>query len=173
MSQHLHHEVKEGDILELSAPAGVFYLDTQSLKPVMLMSAGIGITPMIAMADHIMTKQAGREIYFFHVNRSREYIALRGDMHEIAHKYPHSHAAVFITRPNEDDKGHCCPFIHTSGRPTTAEVADFAKAAIAAGADAYICGPTSFMQDMQKALTDAGMAPEQIHSEFFGTGAAK
>ena len=166
MTTHLHNSVKEGDIIDVSAPAGVFYLE-KGTNPVVLASAGIGITPIYAMLEEIANTQPDRPVLFLHVTQNAENFALVNDCHEQFAKLKNLKTAIFFTQAGEKEKNCTCPVIKFFHRPTAADVASLAPAK---NADVYMCGPAQFMADLTKDFEAAGVAKDHIHAEFFGTG---
>lgn len=166
MSNHLHNALKEGDVIDVSAPAGEFFLQ-QGTNPVVLVSAGIGITPLLAMLEDIAFNQPSRPVTFIHVTRNLKDFALSKDVRAAMDKLSNGKVVVFFTQPGEEEKNCGCPCVKATGRPTAA---DIAALNLPKNADAYVCGPAQFMTDMKAALVEAGIAADHVHSEFFGTG---
>ncbi len=162
VSNHLHG-LSEGAIVELSAPTGEFFLD-EGTNPVVLVSAGIGITPVMAMLQDILAKNPQRPVTFLHVARSTENFALMNEVRQCMPKLTNGKCGVYLTQAKEGD-GKCTCF--KFGRPDAAAVAALAPTA---DADVYICGPVDFMKSMSLAFAAAGVPAEQIHTEAFGTG---
>ncbi|MEC1678465.1 NO-inducible flavohemoprotein [Bacillus mojavensis] len=162
VSSHLHNKLHEGDTLEISAPAGDFVLDFSSRKDLVLLSAGVGITPMISMLKTSVSKQPERQIVFIHAAKNSEYHALRDEAEEAA-----EHSSVkmaFVYRePTEKDRAGNIQF--HEGQIDQ----QYLKALIAnTDADYYICGSPSFITHMHKLVSELGSAPESIHYELFG-----
>ncbi|MGC1286694.1 MAG: MOSC and FAD-binding oxidoreductase domain-containing protein [Streptosporangiaceae bacterium] len=149
-SSYLHSVLQAGATLEVAAPRGEFTLD-DGLGPVLLISAGIGLTPVLAMLHDLAARRSDREIWWLHGARSPQEHALAAEAHALLASLPHPHEHIFYsTRTGRLSKDK----LATLGLP--------------AGASAYVCGPGGFMTDMQDALTALGADPARIRTELFG-----
>lgn len=163
VSNHLHARVNVGDVIDVSAPTGEFYLK-EGNNPVVLVSAGIGITPILSMLQDIAAKTPQRPVKVLHVTRTTDEFALKNEVREAMAKLEKGECAVYLTRATETKE--MCPCFKL-GRPDASAVATLAPAA---DSDVYICGPVSFMDDMREAFVAAGVPAANVHSEAFGTG---
>lgn len=143
------HAMSEGSVIDVSFPSGNFTL-AEGDAPIMLLSAGIGITPMVPMAK--AAAESGREALFYHVCRTKQDFALADEMEAMAERHPNLRIVV---RATEED-----------GRPTADDIA----ALTIKGADCYICGPEGAMKCFAEGARKGGAA--KIHAEEFGTGLA-
>lgn len=151
VSVYLHQQMKVGDTLEVSAPAGDFYLNTESTTPVTLISGGVGITPMMAMYETIATQTPNRPVAFLHSARTRKHQAFHETLAKWNDELPSStYAALY----SEEGDG----FI----------TKDFLAQHVIEGSDIYVCGPTPFMETVIKELYTLGIPSTNIHYEFFG-----
>lgn len=150
VSRWLHEHIKPGAAVDAAAPRGDFYLADGS-GPVVLMSAGIGITPMLAMLHALSAAHSTRDIWWLHTTRSRETQAFAAEVTQLIESLPRARQSVFYTQT----RGHL-------DRPTVAALG------LPADATAYLCGPIGFMAAMRDALSAAGLDPAHIHSELFG-----
>jgi ferredoxin-NADP reductase/MOSC domain-containing protein YiiM len=148
VSGYLTKKLQKGAVIEVAAPRGDFVLDG-SAGPVVLISAGIGLTPVLAMLHQLAG--SAREVWWIHSVRSPKEHALAVEADELLASIPHAHAHVFYTS--------------TTGRLTKDKLLELG---LPADASAYICGPASFMTDMREALVASGLAPDRVHSELFG-----
>jgi ferredoxin-NADP reductase/MOSC domain-containing protein YiiM len=158
-SGYLTTAIEPGTLLDSAAPRGDFTL-TDDTAPVLLLSAGIGITPVLAMLHSLAAARSPREIWWIHSARSPEEQPLAAEAHALVAALPSAHEHVFYSA-NAPEPG---PGIH-SGR--------LAQDALAAlhlppDAEAYLCGPASFMTDMRAALVAVGLAAGNIRTELFG-----
>ncbi|MFF7880127.1 globin domain-containing protein [Streptomyces sp. NPDC020794] len=153
VSNHLHTRVHVGSTIELSAPYGDLVLDDTD-APVLLASAGIGVTPMIAMLEQLALTGHRAPVTVVHADRSPADHALRSDHEAYAAKL--ADAAVHFWY-EQDAEG--------AGRPGRA---DLSSVAVAPGTRAYLCGPLPFMRAVRGQLIDKGVAPADIHYEVFG-----
>ncbi|MFF3512967.1 globin domain-containing protein [Streptomyces sp. NPDC002573] len=153
VSSHLHAQVHEGDTVELSAPYGDLVLE-QTDQPLVLASAGIGVTPMIAMLEQLARTGHTAPVTVVHADRSPVTHALRGDHEAFAAKLP-------------DTAVH---FWYEQEAPETARTGrvDLSTVPVASGTRAYLCGPVPFMRAVRTQLLDKGVAPADIHYEVFG-----
>ncbi len=162
MSNHLHDNLQEGDVIEVSAPLGDFHL-REGDNPVVFFSAGIGITPMVAMLEALAREQSRRPVRFIHVARDSQSFPLMSEIEAHISRLPDASLQVFYTKPLDGDALHCCGV----GRPCGESLK---KLCIPADADVYLCGPVGFMAEQRKALQACGIPASQIYHEVFGTG---
>jgi ferredoxin-NADP reductase/MOSC domain-containing protein YiiM len=150
VSRWLHDHIAPGSVVQAAAPRGDFYL-TGGSNPVVLMSAGIGATPVLAMLDSLSAARSARDIWWLHTTRNRETQAFAAEVTTLIEALPHARQEVFYTatqgRLNQES-------IAALGLPTAATV--------------YLCGPKQFMSDIRNYLTTIGFDPARIHTELFG-----
>jgi ferredoxin-NADP reductase/MOSC domain-containing protein YiiM/ferredoxin len=160
-SGYLNNKLEAGGTLEVAAARGEFVLDTGS-SPVLLVSAGIGVTPVLAMLHQLAAERSERDIWWIHGARRPEEDALAGEAHTLfaSLRHPHEHLFYSAASPEECRRAHA-----ESGRLTKDKLR---RLAIPADASAYICGPAGFMADMQDALVALGIDTSRIHTELFG-----
>ncbi|MFD9074031.1 globin domain-containing protein [Streptomyces lasiicapitis] len=161
VSTYLHAHIREGDRLRLSAPYGDLVLDDRTggaadTTPLLLASAGIGVTPMIAMLEHLAGTGHPAPVTVVHADRSPADHPLRADHLTYTGKLPDAAAHFWYERP---EPGH--PADRT-GR------VDLTGVAVAPGTRAYLCGPVPFMKAVRGQLIAKGVAPADIHYEVFG-----
>jgi ferredoxin-NADP reductase/MOSC domain-containing protein YiiM len=150
VSRWLHANIEPGQVIEVAAPRGDFYLDDED-TPVVLLSAGIGITPVLAMLHALAAAGNSRDIWWLHTTRDSESQAFATEVTTLIDSLPHACQRVFYTREH--------------GRLNQSVIAALG---LPTNATAYLCGPTQFMTDMRDALTVAGLDASRIHSELFG-----
>jgi ferredoxin-NADP reductase/MOSC domain-containing protein YiiM len=150
VSQYLHDAVRAGATIEVAAPRGDFTL-AGGTGPVVLVSAGIGVTPVLAMLHRLAGQRTEREVWWLHTARDQAQQAFAAEAHDLLAALPHAHEHVFYTA--------------TAGRLTAATIAALG---LPARATAYVCGPDLFMAAMREALIAAGVAAGDVHSELFG-----
>ncbi|MFD7996041.1 globin domain-containing protein [Streptomyces mexicanus] len=153
VSNHLHAHVREGDVLQLSAPYGDLVLE-DTAAPLLLASAGIGVTPMIAMLEQLALAGHSAPVTVVHADRSPATHALRADHLAYAAKLPQAETVFFYEQDAAD-----------AGRPGLADLSDVP---VASGTRAYLCGPLPFMRAVREQLLAKGVAPADIHYEVFG-----
>ncbi|WP_327230154.1 globin domain-containing protein [Streptomyces murinus] len=154
VSNQLHAGVRVGDVLELSEPYGDLVLDGVAGRPLLLASAGIGVTPMIAMLASLAADGHDAPVTVVHGDRSPADHALRVDHQAYADKLADSDVAFFYERDAEP-----------GGRTG---LVDLSGIDIAPGTCAYLCGPLPFMRAVRGQLIEKGVAPADIHYEVFG-----
>ncbi|WP_431941805.1 MOSC domain-containing protein [Nocardia grenadensis] len=159
-SSYLTTKVQPGDILDAAAPRGNFVLD-EATGPILFISAGIGLTPVLSMLHELAARSSDREIWWIHSARRPQELPLAAEAHALLSSLPHTHEHVFYSATTTEDHG-CVQAV--SGRLTKEKL--IALSIPPSGA-AYICGPASFMADIRHALTVAGIDPAHIHTELF------
>jgi ferredoxin-NADP reductase len=162
-SNYFHDHVDVGSVLRVRAPAGDFYLDRSKQTPVVLLSGGVGLTPMISMLNSIVDDGAKRSAWFIHAVRNRKEHAFGSHVRGLANAHDNVQAhiryddvvSVDVLGRNYDGQG----FI----------TAELIKDIIGgAEADIYLCGPPPFMKALFNDLLNSGVTEDRIHYEFFG-----
>ncbi|WHY02925.1 NO-inducible flavohemoprotein [Neobacillus sp. DY30] len=162
VSNYLHDTVKEGEILNVSAPAGDFVLDTEKNTPVVLLSGGVGLTPMLSMLKTVVEVQPQRNVTFIHAAANGNVHALREEVESLT-ALDNVKSYFFYDSPTEEDrKNHS---FDVEGYVTQDWLA---KNIPTVDADFYFCGPVPFMKSINTSLRNLGVAEERIHFEFFG-----
>nr|WP_174873332.1 NO-inducible flavohemoprotein [Vogesella oryzae] len=167
VSNQLHDAVNVGDVLDVAPPLGDFFLHQERSGPVVLISAGVGITPMLSMLEQLLQQDSPRQIRFLHACRHGGVHAFRQQLANWSREYPQLQAHCWYEFPRQQDVAGS-DYQHV-GRMTLATVA---ASAILADADYYLCGPLPFMQQQKAALLALGVSADRIHAEAFGTGGA-
>ncbi|WP_072691425.1 globin domain-containing protein [Rhodococcus marinonascens] len=157
VSNFLYHNVFEGDIVGASTPFGDLVLQDDD-APLLLVSAGIGCTPMIGMLSHLADTEDSRQISVLHADRSVSSHAHRAELGELVERLPFAvmhrwYEDLGARRPEDSLR---------EGR------ADLREVTIADGTHAYLCGPLPFMLGMREALLEKDVPAENIHYEVFG-----
>ncbi len=167
VSSHLHDTLQIGSIVEARAPAGQFTIDAHARRPAVLLAAGVGITPMLAMLRHIVYEglrtRRVRPTWFFHSARSLKERAFSREIERLAAS---ANGAVKVVRALSDiDGAREEKDFDVAGRidiqllRDTLPFDDY---------DFYLCGPSAFMQSMYDGLRDLNVADNRIHAEAFG-----
>jgi ferredoxin-NADP reductase/MOSC domain-containing protein YiiM len=159
VSRYLHSQVQPGTLIDAAAPRGDFVL-RDGAAPVVLISAGIGVTPVIAMLQQLVFQQAEREVWWIHAARNERENALADEAHSLLAALPHGHEYVCYSAAN----AVAGPDIRR-GRLTAAELMSLE---LPVGGAAYVCGPSGFMADVRQALETIGLPAGQIYTELFG-----
>ncbi|WTO37617.1 globin domain-containing protein [Streptomyces achromogenes] len=154
VSTHLHAHVRPGDVLELSEPYGDLVLDAGDDTPLLLASAGIGVTPMIAMLACLAEGGYQGPVTVVHGDRSPADHALRADHTAYAGKLSDADTHFFYERD--------------AAPGTRTGLVDLTDIAVRPGTRAYLCGPLPFLRAVRAQLIAKGVAPAAIHYEVFG-----
>jgi ferredoxin-NADP reductase len=160
-SSYLCRRLRPGAILDAAAPRGDVVLDAGT-GPVLLISAGIGVTPVLSMLHELAGQHSPRDVWWIHGARRPQEHPFAAEAHALLVALPRAHEHVFYSAatPGERHRAHAAVGHITKDRLT--------GLGIPAGATAYICGPASFMTDVQQGLTALGIDPAGIHTELFG-----
>ncbi|WP_405866269.1 MOSC domain-containing protein [Streptomyces sp. NBC_00005] len=160
-SSYLTTKLQPGAVLEVAAPRGDFVL-AEGTAPVLLVSAGIGLTPVLAMLHELAAQGSDREIWWIHGARGPREHPLAAEAHALLTSLPHAREHLFYSGATHEERRRSHAGV---GRLSKDKVTALS---VPADAIAYVCGPASFMADMQAALTAAGLDPARIHTELFG-----
>jgi ferredoxin-NADP reductase/MOSC domain-containing protein YiiM len=159
---YLRAAVEVGDRIKVAAPRGQFTLD-RSAHPVVLVSAGVGVTPVLAMLYALHDSQSTRDIWWLYGTRNGAEHAFAQETRSLLAALPNAHSRVWYSRPNPEDHigidydelGHITPErIAATGTPIDGEF--------------YLCGPTSFMAAITAGLETLGVPTAHVHTEAFG-----
>ncbi|WP_054885600.1 pyridoxamine 5'-phosphate oxidase family protein [Pseudomonas sp. NBRC 111130] len=163
-SRFLHERVRAGDRLEVRLPMGSFILDSVSTRPVVLIGAGVGITPLIAMLRELLANGQARRIHLFHGARSLSDLPFQQELAELRQRAgPGLSVHRSLSQP-EAEAVQGRDFEHV-GRLGIEQV----KGALALDDyDFYLCGPASFTQDLYEGLRGVHVPDARIHAEAFG-----
>ena len=161
VSTVLHRDVEVGDIIEVSAPNGIFHLQNSD-KPNVFISAGVGITPMMAMLHQLAKEASGNEISFIHACRNNQVLAFNQEISDLQKQLPQLQTYLVC---EQNDSEVILP--DEIGRLSLAEVS---PTLLPKNADYYICGPDAFMSIQSEALKQYGIDESQIFMERFNTG---
>lgn len=160
VSSHLHASIAEGDILEVSAPFGNFTPRLAGPRPIALLSAGVGITPMISVLHALIDAQSTLPVLFGHAARGPEQHAFKAELAEARTKLRTLETHVFYERPGAE---HPVDGVAPGTMSLTAEtIAGFEEA------DFYLCGPLPFMREQWRSLVTLGISPTRLQREVFG-----
>jgi nitric oxide dioxygenase len=160
VSNWLHDNLAVGGVVQVSKPFGDFQPDTESDKPIVLLSAGVGITPMIAVLNRIAQVAPTRNVIFAHAARNERHHAHRDDLAIAAASMPNLRVVVFYEEQAAGKAGQSCE----SGRMQVDKLPQWDVQ----NTDVYLCGPLSFMQEQWAALVKRGVPRERLHREVFG-----
>ena len=161
---YLREHLRMGDSLDVSAPRGSFLLQAGE-RPVVLISAGIGATPVLAMLHALAAGRSTRQVLWLHGARDGEHHPFASEVRGLMGALDHGRSYVCYSKPDSRDAlgadfdaaGHLSRSV-------------FGKVGLPREAEVYLCGPTRFMSEMKEALASFGIAPAQIHVEIFNGG---
>lgn len=162
-SNYLHDIIKEGDILNLAPPYGDFFIEVKPNTPVALISAGVGLTPMLSMLNTLKVQNHSGDVYWLHSAENGAVAAFRNEVDEITHSMANMHSQIWYSQPNSEDIAGI-DYNHEGFMQL-----DVLKHALShPNIHYYFCGPVPFMQFIAKQLTHWGVETERLHYECFG-----
>jgi ferredoxin-NADP reductase/MOSC domain-containing protein YiiM len=160
----LREHVRPGDVLDVSSPRGSFILESGE-GPVVLLSAGIGATPVMAMLHALAAARSARPVLWLHAARDGQHHPFAAEVRRLIPALTHGRLYVCYSRPASRDRmGEDFDAIGHLSRSVFDEVG------VPREANVYICGPNRFMADMNETLAALGVASERIHAEIFNGG---
>ncbi|KAH9886332.1 flavohemo protein [Xylariomycetidae sp. FL2044] len=176
VSNKLHDEYEEGDLVELTHPTGEFFVDAadRSTAPIVLISAGVGVTPMMSILNsltkgHDSGPPGPRRISWIHGAHSSESRAFAGHLRKASEKNANIRCTIFLTETKEGEVEGVD--YHFRGRVSLPKLDPEMSLFLGTrGTQYYVCGPSAFMADVRQFLLDAGVGPDGIHLEVFGVG---
>ena len=163
-STYLHTQVRPGDLLDVAAPRGNFTL-RPGTEPVVLLSAGVGATPVLAMLHALANEISPREVWWLFGARNRDDHPFAEESRGLVKKLPQGKSHVWYSRPTAQDRSG-------TDFDATGHIAieAFDKLGVPRDADFYLCGPASFLRDVTAGLAVWGVTDNRVHSEIFGAG---
>ena len=144
--EYLHNRVRLGDSLDVAAPRGAFFL-TEGEGPVLLVSAGVGVTPVLSMLHALVQAQSPREVWWLHGARDGSEHSFATEARTLLDELPHSRSQITYSRPAPTDQQGID--YATSGRLSAGLINSLM---VPRHADAYLCGPAAFMAELGAAL---------------------
>jgi ferredoxin-NADP reductase/MOSC domain-containing protein YiiM len=154
---------RPGDVVQMSAPRGSFVLEAGD-EAVILLSAGIGLTPVLAMLHALVEESSQREVWWLYAARDGSAHPFGQEVRQLLAALPRARSHVWYSRPATEDRpgrdydvtGHM-------------DAAIFPRLGITRDAQYYLCGPPAWMESLSTQLSECGVAPDHIHSELFGS----
>lgn len=159
-SNFMHDRIQEGSVIPAKPPNGKFVLDVQKSIPVVLISNGVGITPMISMAKACTHLNPARPIWFVHGARDGKFHAFRDEVTELAQENANLNVHFRYSRPIPEDTGK----YHSVGYVDAALI----KELVRQEAEYFLCGSPSFMQIIMQGLKESGVPDSRVFFESFG-----
>ena len=161
-STYLRTRIESGSILEVSAPRGSFTLRSGS-DPVVLLSAGVGVTPVLAMLHALAAEKSSRPVWWLYGARNREEHPFLEESRALLQELKHGHSYIQYSKPGPaDQRGFD---FDAAGRLTASA---FDKIGIPHEGQFYLCGPPAFLRELTAGLAAWGVAADHIHTEIFG-----
>ncbi|WP_407285154.1 globin domain-containing protein [Streptomyces sp. BP-8] len=161
VSSWLHDRARVGDVLPVSAPFGDLTLPAGD-GPLLLASAGIGATPMLAMLHHLADTGSSRQVVVVHADRSPADHAHRDELRRLVGTLPHASLHLWYEEAAQQASASAPPVAVSAGR------ADIGGMPLPEGITAFLCGPLPFMRTLRGDLLGRGVPPQAIHYEVFG-----
>jgi ferredoxin-NADP reductase/MOSC domain-containing protein YiiM len=165
-STFLHTRVRAGDLLDVSAPRGSFTLRSGE-GPVVLISAGIGATPALAMLHALASVQSSREVWWLYGARNRSDHPFDGESRNLLRALPHATSYIAYSRPGPQDRPG-----ENYDAPGHIDVSVLDRLGVPRAADFYLCGPPGFLNSLTAGIQAWGAASGRVHTEVFGQQAA-
>ena len=163
-STYLHTKVQQGDVLEVSAPRGSFTLLPDN-SPVVLLSAGVGATPVLAMLHTLAAEASPREVWWVYGARDGGDHPFHEEVRGLIQSLPRGRANIRYSQPRPEDKVGAD--FDARGRVSSVVLQEMG---VPREAGFYLCGPNAFLRDLTGGLNDWGVSPANIHEEIFGPG---
>jgi len=160
-SIYMHEQVHDGDILEISAPRGTFTL-SEGREPLVLLSAGVGVTPLLSILQHVARREADRELWWIHSCRNGAYEAFREEVRSLGTQLSAFHRVLIYSAPGDGErsgidyniKGHL-------------DLEELQAMQLPAESEYYLCGPPGYLKNITAALNSIGIAGSKIKIELF------
>jgi ferredoxin-NADP reductase len=163
-SNFLHDQVNVGDVLEVSAPRGSFTLQPGS-SPAVLLSAGIGATPVLAMLHALASERSNREVWWLYGARNGREHPFANESLKLLSSLANGRRCIAYSKPEPGDRPG-----RDFDRAGRLSIAAIEQLAVPREADFYLCGPANFLSTLTAALQAWGVESRRIHSEIFGPG---
>ena len=165
VSNYFHEQLREGDILDVQAPRGQFFLDIEQERPCVLIAGGVGVTPLLSMINTIAEARSGREILFFYGIRDGREHAFREALEETIEDHSNIRMVVAYSRPRQEDEKREGQDYHHAGWVDIDLIKSYLQST---NYEFYICGPPAMMETLNQQLQKWGVAKKDIKTEAFG-----
>lgn len=162
------HSCHEGDLIDVRAPSGNFFLDVNSPRPAVLIGGGIGLTPVLSMLNAICDAGVRRETWFFYGVRNRREHAMYEHLRQVAADHDNVHLVVCYSNPTKS-----CVEGKDYDVQGWVSVDLFKRMLPSNNYEFYICGPAPMMESVTQGLRDWGVPADDIHFEAFGPATVK
>ncbi|HXZ81046.1 MAG TPA: MOSC and FAD-binding oxidoreductase domain-containing protein [Terriglobales bacterium] len=162
-SSYLCNRTHEGDVLDVSAPRGSFTL-RQSQGPVVLLSAGVGATPVMSMLHALAAESSQREVWWIYGARNRVDHPFAEESRSLLKQLSRGRGYIVYSRPAASDRVGI-----DFDAPGHIDIALLERIGVSQASDFYLCGPSAFLQNMRDGLRNWGVLPGNVHTEIFGS----
>jgi len=163
-SSYLHTQIRRGDVLDVSAPRGSFTLRSGD-GPVVLLSAGVGATPVLAMLHVLAAGSSARKVWWLYGARNRDEHPFLEESRRLLQGLRHCRSHIRYSRPGPQDR-----LGSDFDAPGHLDMAVIEQLGVPRGADFYLCGPSTFLHDLTGGLVAWGVSADRVHTEIFGPG---
>lgn len=161
VSTYLHDHVQEGDMLPFAVPAGDFTVKSKEL-PIVLISGGIGLTPLMSMLQTVVKENPGRPVTYIHATQNSATHAMKSDIEGLVAAYANVHTYVIYDSPSDEDRRAKC-----FDKEGFIDLAWLQSVLSDNKSDFYFCGPMPFMKAVHQSLQTWGVPNDRIHYESF------
>ncbi|KAJ5261164.1 hypothetical protein N7478_011759 [Penicillium angulare] len=171
VSNVLHDSINKGDLIKVSHPGGDFFLANDEVSsPVVLISAGVGLTPLTSMLNTLTSKPglSDRKLHFIHGSRTSSARAFKDHVSALPQQFPNLKTTFFTSQPSGEDKEGV--HYNYAGRVDLSKLDSKDLFVDVPETSYYICGPETFMTDIEASLKAQGVSADRIKMELFGTG---
>ncbi|WP_163836321.1 NO-inducible flavohemoprotein [Spartinivicinus ruber] len=163
VSNYLHEQIKVGDTLKVLPPAGDFYLQANQETPVVLISAGVGLTPLVSMLNTLVASNHQAPIFYLHACEHSKVHAFKSFIKQTEAENNNIQSIIWYRQPEATDlQGIDYQF------EGTMQLDAIKQQLLLPNAQYYLCGPFGFMQAVNQQLLTMGVEPNQVHYEVFG-----
>ncbi|WP_208247446.1 MOSC and FAD-binding oxidoreductase domain-containing protein (plasmid) [Rhizobium sp. T1470] len=166
VSSYVSEELNVGDIVQASAPRGSFTL-LPGETPVVMLSAGIGVTPVLSMLHALADEQSKRKTWWLYGARNSREHPFAEEVRGLLRSLPNARSQICYSSPDASDRPGIDFDAHCRLDVATLEKLDFPR-----DGDFYLCGPSKFMSGLTAGLVRLGVEPSRIHTEMFGAGSS-
>jgi uncharacterized protein len=167
-SNHFHDRVQIGDLLQVKAPSGNFYIDPDPAVPAVLVAGGIGITPMISMLRWCLDRQPERSVHLYYGLRHGGEHVFKAQLAQLARTHRRFTLNVVYSRPSDDDQ-QGRDFQHAGH----VDIALLQRTLPHGRHQFYLCGPANMMEGLVPALAEWGVPDADVHFEAFGPASVR
>ena len=168
MSNWIHDHLRDGDCVELQAPQGEFCFDPHEARPAILIGAGIGVTPIYAMASQAVRSGSRRQLIVFLGMRDGRHHVFRRSFAELSRESRYLQVVTCYSRPTADDR-----LGHDYDVPERVSIRLLRELLPSSNYDFYLCGPSAAMQELLTGLREWGVPESSLHFESFGPSSGK